>query len=318
MNKSNTMLTSKKGMSTLARAKFAPGMLLQHEDLEQLNDYTRDLSRLMFRSLFGCGVICGLVVEPELECGNVKLTIGAGVALSCAGDPIEVPSDVSVVMARECHPNMGDILWVVLCGTTKCCAPRTSMCESDDDDTKSECTREREGYEIRVESKRPPCVCGCPEPKTDQEQGQSGDSPNQDTGEDQLGLSTTEEPKVIDCKCADPTSPCYEHHYNGECGCHCDECSDCDCKCVLLARVYYDTQKDEWLTDHSVRRFVRPVLMRDPQVEKEKKAKQAEEEEEEKPKQQDQKGQTAQELVIKPGTKSTKSEKKIEPTPLVP
>src|ERR1044071_3859097 len=96
MNKSNTTLTSQKGMSTLARAKFAPGMLLQHEDLEQLNNYTRDLSRLMFRSLFGCGVICGLVVTSKPECGKLKITVAAGLALSCSGDPIEVPNSVDV------------------------------------------------------------------------------------------------------------------------------------------------------------------------------------------------------------------------------
>ena len=315
MNKSNATLASKKGMSTLARAKFAPGMLLQHEDLEQLNYYTRDLSRLMFRSLFGCGVICGLVVDPELECGKVKITIGAGVALSCSGDPIEVPSDVSVLLDRECHPSMGDSLWVILCGTTKCCAPRTSMCETDDDETKSECTREREGFEIRVESKRPACICGCPEPETDEgegDTGETGESPNPNTGETQL--RTTDEPKVTDCKCADPTSPCYEHHYNGECGCHCDDCSDCDCKCVLLARVDYDEPNDRWLTDHSVRRFVRPVLMRDPQVERE--LEKRKEEEEQKPQQDQQQDkaqeQTAQALVVKTATKSTKSSKKIE------
>ena len=43
----------KGGISTLVRTKFGPGMLLQHEDLEQLNSYTRDLSRLMFRSFLG-------------------------------------------------------------------------------------------------------------------------------------------------------------------------------------------------------------------------------------------------------------------------
>jgi hypothetical protein len=33
----------------------------------------------------------------------------------------------------------------------------------------------------------------------------------------------------------------------------------------MLALVYQDANKT-WKTDHSVRRFVRPVLMRDPQV----------------------------------------------------
>ena len=270
MNKSNTTLASKKGMGTLARAKFAPGMLLQHEDLDQLNNYTRDLSRLMFRSLFGCGVICGLVVKVELECGKLKITVGAGVALSCSGDPIEVPSDISVLLDRECHPDMSDKLWVVLCGTVKCCAPRTSMCETDDDETKSECTRERDGFEIHVVSERPACICGCPEPEPQPERPQP--PPN---NEQPVPLIAADQPAPVDCKCVDPNLKCYEDHYAGRCGCHCDDCDDCDCKCVLLVRLDRDEQ-DNWTTDHSVRRFVRPVLMRDPQVEIEQAAAEAE------------------------------------------
>ena len=263
MNKSNTTLASKKGMSTLARAKFAPGMLLQHEDLEQLNYYTRDLSRIMFRSLFGCGVICGLVVKTEPVCG-LKIIIGAGVALSCSGDPIEVPNEVTVQLNPDCQPNMDGPLWVVLCGTVKCCAPRTSMCETDDDETKSECTREREGFEIQIVTERPACICGCPEPNTV-------------TGNDDpagVGMASTpgptNEPFETDCKCANPEAPCYVDHYAGLCGCHCADCSDCDCKCVLLARLTPDGDTGRWLTDHSVRRFIRPVLMRDPEVERER------------------------------------------------
>lgn len=269
MNKSNTTLASKKGMSTLARPKFAPGMLLQHEDLEQLTYYTRDLSRLMFRSLFGCGVMCGLVVTTDRDCGKARITIGAGVALSCSGDPIEVPSDVSVLIDRECHPDFGETLWVTLCGTTKCCAPRTSMCEGDDDETQSECTRERDGYEVRVETARPACVCGCPEPDVDAGKNQPGVVENQITATDPA-RRTTEDATPTDCMCVDVDKyPCYKNHYAGLCGCHCDDCSDCNCKCVLLARLDYDADNDTWTSDHSVRRFVRPVLMRDPQVAKE-------------------------------------------------
>lgn len=258
MNKSNTTLASKKGMSTLARAKFAPGMLLQHEDLEQLNYYTRDLSRIMFRSLFGCGVICGLVVKTDPDCG-VKITIGAGVALSCSGDPIEVPNDVTVQLNPDCEPNMDGPLWVVLCGTVKCCAPRTSMCETDDDETKSECTREREGYEIQIVSERPACICGCPEPNTV--------IGNDDPAGAAAAGATTDGPVDTDCKCANPAAPCYVDHYAGLCGCHCNNCSDCDCKCILLARLDPEGDTGRWLTDHSVRRSIRPVLMRDHQVE---------------------------------------------------
>lgn len=268
MNKSNATVATQKGMSTLARPKFAPGMLLQHEDLEQLTYYTRDLSRLLFRSLFGCGVMCGLVVETKIDCGKLKIIVAPGLALSCSGDPIEVPDGATVWLDKECHPDMGKTLWVKLCGTVKCCAPRTSMCESDDDETKSECTREREGFEISVESARPPCICGCPEPKTDI--GQNHPDTQTQTGQTPIARPMIREGEVADCKCADPADPCYEKHYLGECGCHCDDCKDCDCKCILLARLTFNEAKKEWETDHSVRRFIRPVLMRDPKVDEER------------------------------------------------
>ena len=263
MNKSNTTIPGIKGTSKLVRPRFGPGMLLQHEDLELLNSYTRDLSRLLFGSLFGCGVICGLVVKVGDKCGKSQVTVEAGVALACSGDPIHVPTDQSFPLSEDCPPEIDGPLWVVLCAYSKCCAPRPSMCESDDDETKSECTREREGFEIRVLPERPTCVCGCPEPAPPTE------PPPPQTGEP-VPDPIFNQRRTVDCKCVDPTLECYVDHYAGKCGCNCDDCSDCDCKCILLARIDREGDTDRWLTDHSVRRFIRPVLMRDPQVELER------------------------------------------------
>jgi hypothetical protein len=248
MSGTNVTINSVKGLSTLVRPKFGPGMLLQHEDLDQLNVYTRELNRLMFRSLFGCGVVCGLVVTTEQKCGQGRITVGSGLALTCDGDPIYVPNDQSVAIDEKCDPNLKSPLWVILCGTVKCCAPRTSMCPSDDDeDTTSVCTREREGWEIRVVSEEPKCVCRCKP--------------------DVVFKDTT-------CKCVDPGLDCYKDHYDGKCSCECDDCNGSCCDCVLLARLQRpDVAKPDWIADHSVRRFVRPVLMRDPQVEIEQKKK---------------------------------------------
>jgi hypothetical protein len=251
MSKTNVTVASAKGTSKLVRAKFGPGMLLQHEDLEQLNSYTRELSRLMFQSLFGCGVICGLVVKTRLKCGKVEVTVGAGVALTCTGDPVFVPKDETFTLDENCDPDIASPLWVVLCGTAKCCAPRTAICSTDDDEALSVCTRERDGFEIRVVSKRPECICGCKEPVAN------------------------EKDRVSDnvCKCVEPYRPgleCYTNHYDGKCGCNCGECSACDCTCILLARLDKIGDKEQtWRADHRVRRFIRPVLMRDPVVEDE-------------------------------------------------
>lgn len=271
MNKSNVNFPGIKGTSKLVRPRFGPGMLLQHEDLELLNSYTRDLSRLLFGSLFGCGVICGLVVKADTKCGKIHVTVDAGVALACSGDPIHVPTDQSFPLSDDCPPDTDTPLWVVLCAYSKCCAPRPSLCEGDDDETKSECTREREGFEIRVLSQRPTCVCGCPEPVPPTVPPPSTPPPQgtEPVG-DPLFRINAQTPSRIDCKCVDPTLECYVDHYAGKCGCNCDDCSDCDCKCILLARLDREGDTDRWLTDHSVRRFIRPVLMRDPQVELER------------------------------------------------
>jgi hypothetical protein len=263
MSGTNKTVPSSKGTSTLVRPKFAPGMLLQHEDLDQLSAYTRELNRLMFRSLFGCGVICGLVVKPGEHCGQAIVTIGSGVALDCAGDPIHVPKEQRIVIEDDCLPSQGSPLWVVLCATVRCCAPRTSLCPSDDDDSESVCTRERDGFEIRVLPERPKCACSCVDEEDDAGQTQS---------EGQLVIRGKRE---SDCYCVDPTLACYQDHYAGICGCTCDDCSGgAGCNCVILARLDRDQDREKgtgvWSVDHSVRRFIRPVLMRDPQVAEER------------------------------------------------
>lgn len=258
MSTNNQPLALAKGSSTLARAKFGPGMLLQHDDLEQLNVYTRELNRLMFRSLFGCGVVCGLVVGAKVDCGKVTVTVGSGLALDCQGDPIYVPQPQSLVLDEECDPHIPTPLWVVLCGTEKCCAPRTSMCASDEDESASICTRERDYFEIRIVRTPPRCTCGCPEPDS------------KDPTQDLLDSK---------CKCVNPEHKCYVDHYGGKCGCDCEDCASCNCDCVLLARLDRSGENENpvWTPDHRVRRFVRPVLMRDPQVWIEEEARQKKE-----------------------------------------
>jgi hypothetical protein len=230
-------------------------MLLQHEDLEQLNTYTRDLSRLLFQSFFGCGVVCGLQVSGVEDCGQLNVTVQKGLALACSGDPVYVPEPKTAKTDKEkFDPTKDTQVWVALCLTKKCCAPRTTTCCSDDDEATSDCTREKDGFEIRIYKARPDCVCGCPPPKDTK---QPGPAPYAE--------------KENFCQCVDPEDPCYKDHYAGTCGCTCGECSTCDCKCILLASLKVGAP-GKWKADHSVRRFIRPVLMRDPQPAKDKAA----------------------------------------------
>ena len=247
MNNTNEPVGSAAGLSTLQRARFGPGMLLQHEDLEQLNTYTRDLSRLLFQSFFGCGVVCGLQVSGVVDCGQLNVTVQKGLALGCSGDPVYVPEPKTAKTDKEkFDPTKDTQVWVALCLTKKCCAPRTTTCCSDDDEATSDCTREKDGFEIRIYKARPDCACGCPPPKDTNQKGPAPYLENENF-----------------CQCVDPNDPCYKDHYAGTCGCTCGECSACDCKCILLASLKVD--KDKWKADHKVRRFIRPVLMLDPQ-----------------------------------------------------
>lgn len=238
MNGSNVRMNTVKGTSTLVRARFGPGMLLQHDDLEQLNTYTRELSRLLFRSFFGCGVVCGLGVKETRVCNKPGITVAKGLALGCEGDPVYVPKDVELSLAAECD-EVRFPLFILLCPTKKCCSPRSSVCASDEDEPASVCTRERDGFEIRVVTTTPQCVCGCLKDRKPFRQ----DDP---------------------CLCANPEDPCYEDHYAGKCGCESGAECDCDCDCILLAKLTGTDAAGKLVIDHNVRRFIRPVLMSDP------------------------------------------------------
>src|SRR5262245_26027931 len=91
MNDNSKLAKPIRSLSSLVRPKYSPGLLLQDDDLTAAVSYTRNLSRLMFRTLFGCGVLCGLRVHPPtLECGKLCFDIDKGNALTCLGDPVEV------------------------------------------------------------------------------------------------------------------------------------------------------------------------------------------------------------------------------------
>lgn len=255
MTSTNGTVPSVKGPSSLARSKFGPGMLLQHDDLEQLNTYTRDLSRLLFRSLLGCGVICGLVVKVKEDCGKVTVTIDAGVALGGGGDPIHVPKLQTVVLDEHCSPSLPSTFWVVLCGFSRACAPRTAMCPSDEDETSSTSTRERDWFEVKLVKDTPKCSCQCERKKSGKDDVQESDADEDPEDEKES------------CFCASPTDACYAAHYRGECGCDCHDCSGGgNCDCVVLAKLTR-AGENPWKVNHSVRRLIRPVLMRDYQAE---------------------------------------------------
>src|SRR5690606_16376980 len=111
--KTNKSLPSISGNGSLVRPQYFPGLLLEDEDLTSAVTYTQSIVRLALRSLFGCGVVCGLGVTAAFECERrkVKVTVQKGVALDCLGNLIEIPSAVDLVYDPECEPMPSD-LWV--------------------------------------------------------------------------------------------------------------------------------------------------------------------------------------------------------------
>jgi hypothetical protein len=127
--------------------------------------------------------------------------------------------------------------------------------------------------EISVASELPDCACGCP-PKTDATAATDGDTkPKAAAGGPKPKAGAAAAGADQDETAGDPSSasnPCYEKHYGGICDTCCGD--DCACEWLVLARLGAATD-GTWTADHAVRRFIRPMLMADPQPDRERKAK---------------------------------------------
>ncbi len=229
------------------------------------------------------------------------MDIAKGVALNCVGDPIEVPGGQEVVI-DTCETPLPCRMWFAVKHIEACCVPRSAQCPPDEVEPPSNCTRERDGFEIRVFADRPPCSCGCkklgvPDTSTNPDttfskttaankklsaaKAKTADkdgvvaaaaTANTAVTEDpcanvpplELEPVSTATPDACLCNLRTGSGSCYEEFYRGECACDC-----CDCDWVILAVA--EREGEGWKIDHSVRRFVRPVLMRDWVVEDERK-----------------------------------------------
>lgn len=277
MKTSQALTSPTVGLATLIRPRFSPGLLLEDEDLTAGVDYTRELNRLLFRSLFGCGVICGLKVSATPICNHRKLQIevDGGLALDCMGDPIHVPCKQTVVFDPECNPFPPQI-WVSVCYVEKQCRPRDVSCSCEDPGQSTgqiERTRIRDGFEIKLYSQQPECACSCEERAKPTPRSGGQCCPEQ-TPE---GPAATPSPPVLESERI-PTdqgdgherrklSHCYDDHNAGVCACDC-----CGCNCVLLARFDLKLAEDGGAVESAdqpdpdeeqVVRFIRPVLLGD-------------------------------------------------------
>jgi hypothetical protein len=263
--------TTIKYPGSLIRPRFEPGALLLDEDLTAIVDHTRDLSRLLFRSLFGCGVICGFRVTAQVECGNLIVAVAPGVALDCKGDPIEMCGQQTLGM--PCIERvLQDQLWVLIRRSARdhTCAPRDVACPSDDGGAYKP-TRAKDCFELTLTKDEPEHACGCPELPT--AAAPVLNSNNKSTADTGNVKSVTADPN------SNPTFPermetalpadwqCHIPHYCGVCSCGC--CDSCGDGWVVLARVSTKAipgkpETHDREVDYTVRRFLRPVIAADP------------------------------------------------------
>lgn len=263
---------------TIERPLYAPGLILQDRDLTAAVDYTRDLNRLLFRTLFGCGVICGLKVSIRDKC-NLVVTVDPGLALDGCGDPLHLPGsavitleerDGVVVPEGSTDGPRNRQFWIIACAKDRRCEPRPTICDDSLDDT-TQATRARMATEISVTFDPPKCACGCldfdaigddanREELIARLRARSNPPPNGngDNGGDGGGDGDGYQP-------AQPVNqPCYDSHTKGECpdDCGCGSACSSGC-CVLLGWAIWSSEG--WQVFHyGVRRFVRPVLLADP------------------------------------------------------
>jgi hypothetical protein len=292
-------LTTVEGRGSLVWPRFTPGLLLLDEDLTAGVDYTRELSRLLFRNLFGCGVICGLTVTGQEATGRcLTVAVDCGLALDCIGDPVQVRQPQSVTIMATCDKTLPSAVWVALRRREHECMPRELACPPEAGGQSSAKTRTIDGYEIAVLDHRPADACGCPEAvPTPGTGGQPPPTPAPTVGGGQStpppgptgtgapptpapapavagGASTTPARGRAAAAAAQPTDAasgtpaqpdCYKDHKDGVCACDCCAGSEW----VLLAKltrpaVSTPTDPISWHPDYSVRRFIRPMLLPDP------------------------------------------------------
>lgn len=259
---------SSQGSSSLQRPLYSPGLLLEDEDLNVGVAYTQGIMRLMLKSLFGCGVICGLEVTAVPTCHETKrkITVNPGIALDGEGNLIEVAKPWNHEFGPECDGDWPKNIWVVLCYREKCCRPKDVACSAEGDG-ESKQTRVRAGYEINLWERLPKCTCRC---KTEAEEDERNDDGEEDCGcggrkkVKAAARTGTEQQQQPEPEKEDPC-PCYTDHVKGVCGCDC-------CRCVVLAKVVDPetiVRKDEngddlnppiVEVDSSMVRRVRPVL----------------------------------------------------------
>lgn len=230
----------------LERPRYSPGLILEDSDLTAAVEYTRNLNQLLFRSLFGCGVVCGLNATVSEVCG-LHVTVAPGLALDARGNPIELanPETITIRKAHEDLKEGASDYWVLLHNRERSCAQRALVCDGDEEGVTTQPTRIKSCAEISIVKSLPDCMCK------------------------HTQLEKLDEKKLADKAIAllKLEKKDYELSLGLECGTGCGCGGDCGCgDPVLLAWVHRFESKKWGALHRGVRRFIRPMLLPDPIV----------------------------------------------------
>lgn len=273
MSTAKELTEAKRGISTLVRPRFSPGLLLRDSDLNSAVDYARTAIQLVLRNLFGCGVICGYEVIGCVDnCNILQVTVGRGLALDCMGNPIELTAAQTLKVIDKCAPELPCEIWVVIRARECNSSPREVSCAPEDGATSTVCTRVCDGYEIRLLAELPECVCGCVRKHREPPSEECCTEPRGRTPEQTAAIERMQkrlhrwdecdedERKRRFQEMQEGARRCDRDHRLGVCNC------ECCCEWVVLARLLCCEERDrkrEYRADHTVRRFIRPVLSYD-------------------------------------------------------
>jgi len=172
------------GKASTEAVEFRDGMLVTAEDLKAAMRYPLSVGQVLFRGFFGCGVVCGLELKhrrrgqgqpaPVPDCPVdpkwFELRVERGVALDCAGYPIELCQPVTLKLMPD--PCLLDAEWEMYiaikrfagdeparsggCGQCGC---SSCGCDAGGAEPAQQCNRTRDHALIQAFDEPPPGMC---------------------------------------------------------------------------------------------------------------------------------------------------------------
>jgi hypothetical protein len=145
--------------------KFTDGMLVTAEDLTAAMNYPLSVAQVLWRSFFGCGIVCGLELADttyagrtgdyddarEVECPPERsfvIRVNPGVALGCDGYPIELCESVKLDLSPDrcaCPIEGETVKFIAIRRTTAQETPRADCgCGGGGADPALQCSRTRD------------------------------------------------------------------------------------------------------------------------------------------------------------------------------